>query len=453
MAKQRKRDAIGNLRELAETVGLTPARRYPDMPVTEFEALHAAVLEKATPEQRLEAGVALQSYRGSGTVSLPPLSANPPLPGAPPLDADSDAVPPVDSAAQESFRVRGTSCLFTWNSKRFSELPREKVWEDFLAFLQALSCVSCWSATMEFSIKSLHDGRVHLHAFCEFVKAVDWTTLDKVKFMGSTPNASPTRARGDNQKQVRDEAHFYCWAWKCGTVEVATSGYVPWKDYIVKGSWIDSLWSAHKLDHTTYLSYAAKVRVGFVNRAKQVEAIRECERAARLRDRRTEVGLLLAPMQQDFKPEILARIAPWQQQYTSIVPRYSFLVLRGASRTGKSSLARSLGGVPFVQTVQSATAPDLRNYEPEVHKYLVFDNVNDMAFVLNYRALFQANNDIHTLGESKTGCYSYDVWIHRVPIVITVDLSANWCPDEPWIRDNCFDVFLTGPSWQEKPRA
>jgi hypothetical protein len=59
-----------------------------------------------------------------------------------------------------------------------------------------------------------------------------------------------------------------------------------------------------------------------------------------------------------------------------------FLVLRGASRTGKSTLARSLGvemslgGEPFVQTFQSATAPDLRNYNSQVHKYFVFDNVN-----------------------------------------------------------------------------
>ena len=39
--------------------------------------------------------------------------------------------------------------------------------------------------------------------------------------------------------------------------------------------------------------------------------------------------------------------------------------------------------------------------------------------------MFQANNDLHTLGESKTGMYAYDVWLHRVPIVVTVDLSAQ----------------------------
>ena len=79
-----------------------------------------------------------------------------------------------------------------------------------------------------------------------------------------------------------------------------------------------------------------------------------------------------------------------------------------------------------------------------------FDNVNDMQFVLDYRALFQANNDIHTLGDSKKGCYSYDVWLWRVPIVITVDMSATWDQNEPWIQANSTHVFLEGQSWVER---
>ena len=102
---------------------------------------------------------------------------------------------------------------------------------------------------------------------------------------------------------------------------------------------------------------------------------------------------------------------------------------------------------PFVQTVQSATSPDPRSYDPQLHDYIVFDNVNDMRFVLDYRALFQANSDIHILGESRTGMYSYDVWLFRVPLVVTVDLSAKWIPQDAWIKENCHDVLLQGPCW------
>ena len=106
------------------------------------------------------------------------------------------------------------------------------------------------------------------------------------------------------------------------------------------------------------------------------------------------------------------------------------LLLMGASRTGRSTLARSLGkalrfgDAPHPQTVQSAEAPDPRRYRPETRPYIVLDNVNDIRkFILAQKALFQANNDEHTLGERKTGCYH--VWLWKVPLVLKVDMSAK----------------------------
>ena len=91
-----------------------------------------------------------------------------------------------------------------------------------------------------------------------------------------------------------------------------------------------------------------------------------------------------------------------------------------------------------------------RGYDPGKHAYLLFDNVNHVDFVLNYRALFQANNDIHTLGDSRTGVYSYDVWLWRVPIVVTIDLSAAWDPAEAWIQANSVDVYLDRGCWVDR---
>ena len=73
-----------------------------------------------------------------------------------------------------------------------------------------------------------------------------------------------------------------------------------------------------------------------------------------------------------------------------------------------------------------------------------------MDFVLNYRALFQANNDIHTLGDSRTGVYSSDVWLWRMPIVLTVDMSAAWEQSEPWIQANSLHVYLDRAAWLEQ---
>ena len=73
--------------------------------------------------------------------------------------------------------------------------------------------------------------------------------------------------------------------------------------------------------------------------------------------------------------------------------------------------------------------------------------MNDQEFVLSQRALFQANNDVHTLADSRTGMYAYSVWLFRKPIVITVDMSAKWNPQEEWLAANSFDVFLDQPCY------
>ena len=448
-ARERKRAAVSGLRDLAEEVGLHVSRRKVDLSGADFDAFHAEVLAAcATEDQRRRAEEARSRYCSG------PL---PPLPGAPGADGPASRagaqlaadVPGGGGAEDEQggFRLRSSSCLFTWNNRSFANCDFRLLWSAFLTFLRGLDFIIEWTATLERSLKSKDADRVHLHAFVEFKKAPDWTTLETMRFQGGLPNASPTHARGDNMRVVKDQGHFYVWAWKEGTQFVDTSGYAPWRDYKVKGVWIDDLWSEHKLSHDVYLDYAAEIRVGYVTRCKAVEAVKARERTQAMQRRRAEVARELAPLQSAFRADVMASLMPWRNQYEARLPRYKFLVLMGASRTGKSTLARSLGGTPFTQTVQSAQSPDLRGYDPSLHSYIIFDNVNDMEFVLDHRALFQANNDVHTLGESRTGMYSYDVWIWKVPIIVTVDLSARWDRTEPWIRDNSMLVFLEGPSW------
>ncbi|CAJ1447485.1 unnamed protein product, partial [Effrenium voratum] len=239
---------------------------------------------------------------------------------------------------------------------------------------------------------------------------------------------------------------------EAGVEEVATSGWVPWSDYSVKGWWIDNLWTEHKLRHDVYLDYACKIRVGFSGRQRQVESVRAYECAAAFQQKQQEIAGRLELLKRPFRPDVLEALRPWANQYAELKMRYKFLVLRGGSQTGKSTLAKSLGDAfgwrpPYVQTVQSAPAPDLKEFQREEHGYILFDNVNHMDFVLNERALFQSNNDIHTLGSSRTGIYSYPVWLFQMPLVVTVDLSAEWNSSELWLADNMFEVFLESPCY------
>ena len=438
--KTRKRLAVDALRNIAEDVGMPQSRRRPDLSLAEFEALYVQVVEACTPAQTRKADVAWSEYKGPSAVQLPVL-----VPAGP-----CDAAGPVAPAAEEDaghFRLRCSSCLFTYNSPRFGDMDKETLWQTFLGFVRSRPFVSQWTATMEHSLQSTMEGRLHLHVFVEFTKAIDWASVTKMVFDGGSPNASPTVARGRDQRAVVDQGHFYVWAWKVGTVFVQSSGHEPWVDYAVKGHWLDDLWAQHKLDHEKYIDYAAAARIGFIMRLKQAQALQEREREARVQVQQRLVADRLSRQQCRFSPEVLDALKPWMEQYATELPRYKFLVIRGVSRAGKSTLAKALGRRAFVQTVQSALAPDLKGFSRDTHDYILFDNVNNMDFVLASRALFQANVDFHTLGESRTAMYAYKVWLWRVPLVVTVDDSATWNPGEAWIHANSHDVYLHGPCY------
>lgn len=132
--------------------------------------------------------------------------------------------------------------------------------------------------------------------------------------------------------------------------------------------------------------------------------------------------------------------------------RYKFCVLRAGSRCGKSTLAKSLHHCfpwkpPYTQTVQDEAAADLWAFSQERHGYIVFDNVNSSRFILSQRAMMQSNCDVH-LGQSKTWIYSYSVYLHAVPIIFTVEHSAERDGEEPWLSENMVLIELTEPCFE-----
>ena len=72
------------------------------------------------------------------------------------------------------------------------------------------------------------------------------------------------------------------------------------------------MWTAHKLSHSRYLDYAARVRIGFINRQRHVEAVLGRERAADLKRRQQAVASRLAPLCTQFKLDVLNDLAPWR---------------------------------------------------------------------------------------------------------------------------------------------
>ena len=71
------------------------------------------------------------------------------------------------------------------------------------------------------------------------------------------------------------------WATPTGAVQVikpATAGSTG-KQYRVQGRWLDDLWTDEKLDNDTYEAYALRVRLGFAERKRNLEAVREASQS------------------------------------------------------------------------------------------------------------------------------------------------------------------------------
>lgn len=108
------------------------------------------------------------------------------------------------------FRLRAQAVLLTYNSATLDV-------SDFGAFtswLETAEWGGTWTATLESSLCSADPGRLHLHAFVEFRRLVDWTSADALQFKGIRPNIAPCRARGPHYRQTADCGHFYVYAAK-----------------------------------------------------------------------------------------------------------------------------------------------------------------------------------------------------------------------------------------------
>jgi len=100
------------------------------------------------------------------------------------------------------------------------------------------------TSTLEQSLESTLEGRLHLHWKVELRKAIDHTTLDSFLFHGVRPDArSPWQeeggktARGASYAQSNNRTHFYVWAPKFGTLFVCAN-WKPFRDYRVNGKWL-----------------------------------------------------------------------------------------------------------------------------------------------------------------------------------------------------------------------
>ena len=134
--------------------------------------------------------------------------------------------------------------------------------------------------------------------------------------------------------------------------------------------------------------------------------------------------------------------------------RRKFLVLDGPSRMGKTAYAMSLFGKDRTLEVNCANEdqPALQAFRQDVHRCVLMDEASpDM--VLTNRKLFQAPNAFVQLGQSKTGCHQYSVYMNDALIVIASNhwreaLASMPHSQASWIEANQVLITVTKPLWQ-----
>ena len=467
--RTKREEALATFNELAEAVGL--ARVGYRATGAEVKQLFGELVDGVTEDDFPKLRGARDLWCSNGGTELPAA-----IRGQKPedigLDGGNDGGPVAghrtlqqefyNKKTKGGFRLQSKAFMMTFNSLAF--VVSAEFWMEFLTWVKERAQryqAKFWSCTMERSLRAHEQGRVHLHAYWSWTgeRGVDHANTDQWCFHGTRPRVDVnSERRGPYEwKRACQHGHFYVQCDKVGTVFSATN-YAAWEaDWIPEVWWVTKLWKHHKLSHEAYLALSIKLRDGHDRRKACVEAIIAAESALSHSLEQSMAREAIAKRALPFKP-LPAEIERFKMQFDEVLDRYMLLVLWGPSRTGKSKLARSLYGEAqtLVVDIQHAMHPDLRDYKRGRSLALLLDEMSSPEFIIQNKKLLQAHVDGAKLGQSATQLYSYNVFLWRLPIIITTN---NWNLDDleevdrEWIESNCLAVYIGEPVWLSRAKT
>lgn len=401
-----------------------------------------------------EDGDAPADADGGGNDEYPAAAAEPRA--EPRADPDSGAQ--ADAAPRAAPRVRGSAFLLTYNGEGWnSDAWLRTAGSRFRDFVVNELDATQWTVTVERSTRS-NTTRYHLHCFIELRKAVDATarTLQaRWEHEGARPDIQPCHANGRSARAARDRGHFYVYAHKVGT-EFVDANVWPWSiwthgsvaNYSVQPRWCDDLLLGEKISRDVYLRYCSRCTVGFGGRQRNVREAETFQAGKSVQEAYAEAQ---APLRRP--PRTIGMVVSWLQEFERPQERYPILVVSGPSQIGKSLYARALRPPCLNVVVGDSDVLNLRQFKLGHHRSIHLENLNSVRFLLKWRSHLQGAPEIMQLGESQTGCYAYDVFLWRTPIVATEDHSvpdADLLESDPWLATNVRVLRADAPLWQEQ---
>ena len=127
------------------------------------------------------------------------------------------------------------------------------------------------------------------------------------------------------------------------------------------------------------------------------------------------------------------------------------MVLDGPSRTGKTQFIMSLFGRQATLEVNAADeeSPALQCIDYKKHRCILLDEAPP-EMILRNRKVFQCPNAMVTLGQSKTNCHSYSIYLNETLLAIASNewqesVDALSKASRSWIHANQVYVKVTRP--------
>jgi hypothetical protein len=317
---------------------------------------------------------------------------------------------------------------------------------------------------LEMSLRSLTDGRLHIHAFWhndnDFGKEFPFVgTTNAWAFEGSQPLLKPNRQRGRHSQKGIDRGHFYCQCKKKGNV-YSCSNYCKYTDFIVEQKWVIGLWQRRKVSHEDARHEIIAARGHTMSYLREIETIQELEETVAIEQEKAMIDAQLKGVLKPFR--VIPEVSTWMQQYERDSPkgiwckesRFKFLVLTGPSCLGKTQFAKSLFGPErtFVVPCQNVKSPCLKGFKRSQHAAIVFDEA-DSDMIHDNKAVFQANNDIVLLAQSNCQEHVYSKFVYGTAMICCTN---NWLENiergskaEGWLLANSVVYECTDVMWQQ----
>ena len=331
------------------------------------------------------------------------------------------------------FRIQSLAFLLTYNR----EDPPFTGTDDEVGRLKTLVHFQ-YAETVKVSIaQELNEkGNIHYHAYLE-KKTGKFDLLLSGFSHKDFPNPNCQINRG--REQTRVDGHYYCLAPKIGQLanwRNFTDDLYP-SERVIMG-----LWQKKKMTHENYESELTKFRGWtehkFRNMQRQIYK-EEAEEDAALRKSNLE-AISKLPMQPFIIPP---EVEEWKNQYNEIKHRYTFLILVGPSRTGKSQMIKSL----FPNHFKHEKCANWNGYRPTKCDAIFFEDfIHPFKYISENRELMQANIDDHTVNESTTNMFARNVNVYRKPIVFTMNYDTfDQQSLSEWIKDNSVVYYVESP--------